>query len=83
MSFQFDCPERGEGVVQAFRCAKCPGDRIRIRLRSLDTRAAYALTNLDVAGTTEMAGRELLENGLVLVLWNRPGAVLVGYRKKG
>jgi hypothetical protein len=25
MAFQFDCPEQGEGVVQAFRRAESPG----------------------------------------------------------
>ncbi len=29
MAWQFDCPERGEGLVQAFRREKCPGESIR------------------------------------------------------
>jgi hypothetical protein len=41
-----------------------------------------ALTNSDVAGTTDMTGRELLEKGLPLVLKERPGAAVIGYRKK-
>jgi len=82
MAFQFDCPEQGEGVVQAFRRVECPGEAIRVKLRGLDPRAEYTLTNLDVAGTTEMAGRDLLENGLSLLLKDRPGAAVISYKKK-
>jgi len=82
MAFQFDCPEQGEGVVQAFRRAESPGEAIRVKLRGLDPRAVYALTNLDVAGTTERTGRDLLRDGLPMVLKDRPGAAVISYRKR-
>ena len=82
MAFQFDCPEQGVGVVQAFRRAESPCEAIRVKLRGLDPRAVYALTNLNVADNMEMTGRDLLENGLPMVLKNRPGAMVISYRKK-
>jgi len=51
-------------------------------LRGLEPEAVYKLTNPDVAGTTEMSGRELLESGLPIAVKNRPGAVIVTYKKK-
>ena len=38
--------------MQAFRRAESPGEAIRVKLRGMDPTAVYALTNLDVAGTT-------------------------------
>jgi hypothetical protein len=42
----------------------------------------YVLTNLDIAGTTETTGRELLESGLPVVIKEKPGAAIVTYMKK-
>ena len=82
MAWQFDCPERGEGMVQAFRRDKSPGESIGAKLQGLDPNAAYTLTIFDVAGTTEMTGRELLQNGLPIVIKDRPGSAVVAYKKK-
>ena len=82
MAWQFDRPEVGEGVVQAFRRADNGDESATFRLRGLDSNAAYVLTNLDVAGTTEMAGRELLDKGLQVVIKDKPGAAIITYKKK-
>ena len=82
MAWQFDCPEKGEGVVQAFRRAKNDCESARFRLRGLEPNAVYTLTNCDIAGTTEMTGSELLERGLPVVLKDRPTATIIIYKKK-
>lgn len=82
MAWQFDCPEKGEGVVQAFRRAESDYEAARFRLRGLEPDAVYTLTNLDVAGSTEMTGRELLESGLPIALKDRPTAAIILYKKK-
>jgi alpha-galactosidase len=82
MAWQFDRPEAGEGVVQAFRRADSAEESARFKLRGLEPDAVYVLTNLDVAGTTEMTGRELLERGLPVVLKERPSAAIITYKKK-
>lgn len=82
MAWQFDRPERGEGFVQAFRREANSEDSIRIKLRGLDSNVVYSLTNFDVAGTTEMTGRELMDGGLPVAIKDQPGAAIITYKKK-
>jgi len=79
IAWQFNRPEQGDGLVQAFRRAKSPYESARFRLRGLDPRATYTVTNFDVPGSTEMTGRELLEKGLPVVLKDRPSAAVITY----
>ena len=82
MAWQFDCSERDEGMVQAFRRAQSPYESICVRLHGLEPDAVYTLTNLDVAGATEATGRELLEQGISVVMKDQPGSTVITYRKK-
>ena len=82
IAWQFDCPEKGEGVVQAFRREESPYESIRLRLYGLDANARYLLSDFDAAGTTEMSGAELLHGGLPIGIKERPGAAIVTYKKK-
>ena len=75
-------PEKGEGVVQAFRRANSVRESMRVKLRGLEADAVYRLTNFDVAGPMEMTGRELLDNGFPIAIKDRPGAVVIAYKKK-
>jgi alpha-galactosidase len=81
MAWQFDCPESGEGMVQAFRRKDNPQESLLVKLQGLDADAVYTLTNLDEAGSKELTGRELSEKGLLMVLKDRPGAAIVIYKK--
>ena len=67
IAWQFERSEQNEGVVQAFRREKSPYESIRVKLQGLDPAAVYTLTNVDVDGATEVAGRELMEKGLHIV----------------
>jgi alpha-galactosidase len=82
MAWQFNRPEAGQGMIQAFRHKENPDESIRLKLQGLDADAVYTLTNLDVPGTTEQTGRQLSEEGLPIVLKDRPSAVLITYEKK-
>jgi alpha-galactosidase len=82
IGWQFDTPERGEGVVQMFRRSESPYESIRVKLRGLDASAVYVLTNLDVPGTREIAGGELMEKGLSIAIEDAPGSAIVTYKKK-
>ncbi len=82
MAWQFDCPESGKGMVQAFRRAASGDKSVRAKLRGLEPDAVYVLTNLDVSGTAEMTGRELMANGLPVPVEERPGAAVITYKKK-
>ncbi len=81
IAWQFDCPERGEGMVQAFRRAQSPYDSACVSLHGLEPGAIYTLTNVDAAGSTEAIGRELLEPGLIIVMKDKPASTVIIYRK--
>ncbi len=81
MAWQFDRPERGEGFVQAFRRDKCIFEVGRLQLQGLDPTANYEVTDLDLDKSRQMGGRELTEKGLLVTISDRPGAVLITYRK--
>jgi alpha-galactosidase len=82
IAWQFNRPENGTGVIQAFRRINSVYESARVRLPGLEKGAVYTLTNLDSPGTTEMTGRELSEKGLIIVIKDRPGWALIAYKKK-
>ncbi len=82
MALQFDGPKKGEGLVQAFRRVKAPDESIRVKLQGLEPTLVYTLTNFDATGTTEMSGRQLMEQGLPIAIKDRPGAAVITYKKK-
>lgn len=81
MAWQYDQPEKGRGVVQAFRHARSPYETARFKWRGLDPGATYELRNFDVLGPTRISGRELLDQGLLLTLTNRPDSVVISYKR--
>jgi alpha-galactosidase len=81
IAWQFDRPESGDGVVQAFRRGQSSRDSICMKLHGLEPDAMYSLTNFDVAGTKEKAGRELIDQGLCISIPDRPSSALTAYRK--
>ncbi len=81
IAWQFDRPEQGDGMVQAFRRNESLYESARLELHGLEPNAIYRLTNLDIAGTTEAAGRELIERGLSIVMRDRPGSAVITYKK--
>lgn len=80
-AWQFNRPEQGDGVLQAFRRNKCPEASKTFRLRRLDSQSKYEIANLDVRGTTTTTGRELMEVGLTVEISDEPGAALITYKR--
>jgi len=82
IAWQFDRPEQGAGVVQAFRRDKSPYESARLKLRGLEPSARYAVVNLDTPGTRqEVTGNDLREKGLLVEIQSPPGAAVISYRK--
>lgn len=81
-AWQFDRSDLKAGVVLAFRRAASPFAEARLNLKGLDLNAVYTLTNFDVAGSTETTGKQLMESGLPIAIKDRPGAVVIVYKKK-
>jgi alpha-galactosidase len=81
IAWQFDRPEEGQGVVQAFRRPQSLYETARFKLRGLEPDAPYTLTNFDVPGTTKATGRELMDKGLPVTVPDQPGAVIITYAR--
>jgi alpha-galactosidase len=82
IAWQFDRPEQGEGVVQAFRRDKSSYESARFKLRGLDATARYAVANLDTPTTRqELTGSDLRDRGLLVEIPSRPAAAVITYRK--
>ncbi len=81
MAWQFHRPDRGEGLVQAFRRDHSFYESARFKLRGLEANARYRVANLDTPETKEMTGRELMDKGLSVSITNQPGAAMITYRE--
>ena len=81
MAWQFDRPEAGEGMVQAFRRGDNGQDTMTYKLHGLDASARYQVQSVDLPKATEQTGRELMEQGLSITLTVKPGAALITYKK--
>jgi alpha-galactosidase len=82
MAWQFDRPDLGEGMVQAFRREHSPFVSARFKLRGLDAEATYRVTDLDQPDSAiSTSGRALQERGLTIAMSQTPQAVVVTYKR--
>ncbi len=82
IAWQFHDPERGEGLVQAFRRPECPEATIRLKLHGLDAESKYRVSSIDTADpSAEFVGGELLDNGLEVRLDSPASAAVLRYRR--
>ena len=81
MSWQFNRPELGDGMVQAFRRQDSPHTVSEFRLRGLDPAADYEVTDVDSLEVRKWRGKELVEKGLRVEIDERPQAVILQYKK--
>jgi alpha-galactosidase len=80
-AYQFDLPDKGEGILHAFRRKSCPVQSITLKLRGLEPRARYLVENIDGGQPREMSGRDLLETGLKVTAPDPQTALLFTYRR--
>ncbi|MHB1001612.1 MAG: NPCBM/NEW2 domain-containing protein [Armatimonadota bacterium] len=81
MAWQFDSPESGEGMVQAFRRDESGAMKSIFKLRGLDKNASYAVTDIDTGRTETLSGDHLMETGLRVMISDKPGSALISYKK--
>jgi len=81
LAWQFDRPDLGGGIVQAFRRSESLFVSAQFKLRGLDPNAAYEITDLDIGQPREVQGRELVQEGIVVTVNDKPGAVIFQYKK--
>jgi alpha-galactosidase len=82
MAWQFNRPEQGDGIVQAFRRPDSAYDSARFILRGLDANARYSITDFDTRNATVLTGRELMAKGFPVSISDKPGAVIIRYAKQ-
>jgi alpha-galactosidase len=81
MAWQWNRPDEGTGVIEAFRRESSPFTTAQLKLRGLDPAAHYTVKNLDSSQPTEFSGKVLMEEGLAVTLRDQPASALLTYRK--
>ncbi|MDA1088452.1 MAG: alpha-galactosidase [Verrucomicrobia bacterium] len=81
MAWQFNRPEAGAGMVQAFRRPKSAVESMRFRLHGLDPVACYEVSDMDTSGKTVMMGQDMMADGLLVALGKQPDSALIAYKR--
>ncbi len=82
VAWQFNRPEAGRGVVQAFRRSASIYEKAHVTLRGLEPVARYRIRDLDAPGATrEATGQSLMMAGLDLSIPSRPGTAILVYER--
>ena len=81
IAWQFDRPEAGDGLIEAFRREQSVYESARLKLRGLDPDARYEVTRFDENKPRRMTGRELTDDGLVVGIASAPGFAVYQYKK--
>jgi len=81
LAYQFDRPDLGQGLVQAFRRSSAAGAALSLPLCALEPNARYAISNFDASEVTYDYGSNLLGRGLTVSIGSQPGAALITYQK--
>jgi alpha-galactosidase len=83
VAWQFDRPDLGTGIVQAFRRPRSRTDSMRLKLRELVADATYLVTDIDHPEQMQaLTGAHLMNVGLNVRFPDQPCAVLITYKKK-
>jgi alpha-galactosidase len=81
IGWQFDRPEAGEGMVQVFRRAESIFLAASLPLKGLDADAQYAVTDIDKNESKTVSGKELMQSGFLVTVPEKPGVVVLAYKK--
>jgi alpha-galactosidase len=81
MAWEFNRPEHGDGMVQAFRRDQADQATGSFRLHNLDARAQYAVSDLDESNSFTASGKDLMNKGLLVQIRSKPGASVIVYTR--
>jgi alpha-galactosidase len=79
IAWQYDQPEKGTGVVQAFRREQSIYESARLRLNGLKRDAMYEVTDLQTGASTRESATNLIDNGLRIAIPAQPAAAVLKY----
>jgi alpha-galactosidase len=80
-AWQFNRPEQGDGMVQAFRRDQSGESTKDLRLRGLDPTATYEVSDLDTGAATTISAGDLMQRGVLIEIPAQPGAAILFYKK--
>jgi len=80
-AWQFNRPELGDGMIQAFRRDENAESTKNLVLRGLDPASTYEVTNLDTKRPTRSSGKDLMQFGLPVQITTKRGAAVILYKK--
>lgn len=81
-AYQFDNPDRGDGVVLAFRRAASPMCRAKFCLGGVDAGKTYVFTDADNGGSFAIEGAKLAADGLEVDIETRRSSKILYYTAK-
>ncbi len=81
IGWQFNRPEKGDGVIQVFRRPKAASETETLKLRGLDRTARYRVTVIDGTeiDSKPRTGQELMDTGIAVTLKEHPAAAVLKY----
>lgn len=80
-AWQFNRPESGDGMIQAFRRDENDEALRKLVLRGLDPAATYEVTNVDLKTPARVPGKDLMQSGLAVEITKKRGAAIIFYKK--
>jgi alpha-galactosidase len=80
LAYQLNRPDKGDGIIVAFRRKNCPDESIFVKLRGLDRNADYELFDEDLDRKLVQKGEEL-GNGIKLSLTEKQKSLLISYKQ--
>ena len=81
IGWQFNRENDGDGCIQLFRRENCRGENYTVKLRGLNPKAFYILTDFDNPDTKIVSGEELMYSGAVIRIIHKPGSALLIYKR--
>jgi len=81
IAWQFDNPEEGKGVIEAFRRAECPDNANQFKLRGLDPSSEYTVKDLLANKSWQSKGSTLIDSGLHITVPEKPGVAVIVYER--
>ena len=80
LAYQMNRPSVGDGIIVAFRRKDSTLESIIVNLRGVDSNEKYLIFNEDTQVSETLSG-EALKHGYTLKITDKPGSVLIRYKK--
>ncbi|MBW8325088.1 MAG: alpha-galactosidase [Prolixibacteraceae bacterium] len=81
LAYELNRPDKGDGIVIAFRRKDCKQESIQAKLVGLDKSADYEFLIEDYNLRDKKTGQELMGKGIEIGIPQSPGSVMISYRK--